>query len=271
MKISIIIVSFNTQKLTLDCIESIKQERSEIDKEVIVIDNNSKDGSVKSLKRLANQKEIILIENKVNTGFAKANNQGIKIAKGEHILLLNSDTLVTKSILDKLVDFADRNTDAGLVATKLLNIDGTDQPSCLYFPSLANAVREYWLGKSGLFEKYVPKSKKPVAVECAVAASLLITKRALEKVGLLDERYFFYFEDIDYCRRVKRAGLKTYYLPEIKVFHVHGASGKSLAADKDQWKRLIPSSKIYHGLLKHYLLTAVIWIGQKWLKIIIKS
>ena len=95
-------------------------------------------------------------------------------------------------------------------------------------------------------------------------AAFLITPKALNKVGLLDERYFMYFEDIDYCRRIARAGLKIYYLPEAEVYHVHGASGKGLVDDKNQWKRLIPSSKIYHGLLRHYLISFIIASSQKW-------
>ena len=103
-------------------------------------------------------------------------------------------------------------------------------------------------------KKYAPLTKIPVVVEAAVGASFLMTRNALDKVGMLDEKYYFYFEDIDYCRRVRRAGLKVYYLPDSKVIHYHGASGKKIADPENQWRRLIPSSKIYHGVFKHYLI-----------------
>ena len=268
MDLSIIIISYNTKKLTLDSIKSIEKEGSELLKEIIVIDNNSQDGSVKALRELARKKVVKLIENQENLGFSKANNQGINIAKGKYILLLNSDTEIKKGSLGKLVEFAKETPDAGVIGARLLNADGSFQGSCFYFPTIKNAILEYWFGKKRLFDKYAPKGKKPVTVDASVAAALLITPNALKEVGPLDERYFFYMEDIDYCRHVWRAGLKVYYLPEAEVFHYHGASGKHLADEANQWRRLIPSSKIYHGLLRHYLLTAILWTGQKWQKLL---
>lgn len=281
MDLSIIVVSYNTKKLILDCIRSIENEVSDLKKEIIVVDNGSTDGSVSALKKLrvkgyvlnrtkdakrATEKliDLKIIENKENLGFSRANNQGIKIAKGKYILLLNSDTKVKKGAIGKLVKFAKKTPDAGVVAARLLNADGSLQGSCFHFPTIKNAILEYWFDKRGLFDKYAPKGKKPVEVEASVGAAFLITPEALKKVGLLDERYFFYMEDIDYCRRVWRAGLKVYYLPEAEVIHYHGASGRHLADEENQWRRLIPSSKIYHGTIKHYLLTFILWTGQKW-------
>jgi len=266
METSVIIVSYNTKKLTLQTIKSIEQENVEI----IIIDNNSKDGSLKELQRLAKEKKIKLIENSSNTGFAFANNQGIKKACGKYIFLLNSDTKVKKGAVKKLVDFAKKTPDAGFISARLLNADGSVQASCLYFPTIFNAIREYWFNQKGLFEKFAPKGKVAVEVEASVAAAALVTPKGIKKVGLLDERYFFYFEDIDYCRRIKKAGMKIYYLPAAEVTHYHGMSGKKIADEGNQWRRLIPSSKIYHGVLKHYLLTAVLWFGQKWQKLLKK-
>jgi len=264
MKLSIIIVSFNTRKLTLDCLNSVYKEDAELDYEAVVVDNASKDGSTDALIKLqATNSGLKTIFNKENLGFAKANNQGIKIAKGEYILFLNSDTIVQKGSLGKLIEFAEKTPDAGVVGAKLLNRDGGIQASCFNFPSIKNAILQYWFGKKGLFDKYAPKGKGPAVVDAVVGAVFLITPLALEKVGLLDERYFMYFEDIDYCRRVKAAGLKVYYLPEAGIIHYHGESGKTIKDESSQWKRLIPSSKIYHGVLKHYILTLVIWLGQK--------
>jgi len=266
--LSIIIVSYNTEKLTRDCIESILKNSSGVNYEILVVDNDSKDNSVKMLRGYQSSPlNFKLLENRENLGFAKANNQAAKKAKGEYLLLLNSDTVVKKDSLKKIIDFAKETTDAGVVGAKLLNEDGSIQPSCVNFPTIRNAIREYFIGQKGFFDKFAPEGRQPVEVNAVVGAAFLITPRARMKVGLLDERYFFYFEDIDYCRRIWKAGLKVYYLPSSEVVHYHGASGKSLADERNQWRRLIPSSKIYHGVIGHYVLNFVLWFGQKWQKI----
>ncbi len=272
MDLSIIIVSYNTKKLTLEAVSSVYEEGSDIEKEVIVVDNNSQDGSTEALRKfLGGQRSFRLIENKDNLGFAKANNQGIRQSKGEYVLLLNSDTIVKKGTLGKLIKFAQSKADAGVVGPRLLNKDGSIQESCFHFPSVRGAILEYWFGRKRCFAKYAPKGKAPVYVDAVVGAAFLITPKALKKVGLLDERYFFYFEDIDYCRRVWKAGLTVYYYPGAEIIHLGGASGKKIAEKSYQWRRLIPSSKIYHGIIKHYLLTSTLWLGQKWKKLLRKK
>ena len=265
--ISVIVVSYNTKVLTLQCIKSVKEEGPSVTKEIIVIDNGSTDSSVASLRKL----QITLIENKNNQGFAKAVNQGIEIASGKYILLLNSDTVIPKGAIEKLLRFAQGKNEAGVISTKLLNADGSIQASCFYFPTIKRAILQYFFGHNNYFDKYVPKTKTFVIVDSVVGAVFLITPEALKKVGLLDERYFMYFEDIDYCRRVKKAGLKVYYYAGVSVTHLHGASGKNLADEKDQWRRLIPSSKIYHGVIYHYVLNLILWSGQKWQKYLKKA
>lgn len=270
--LSIIIVSYNTKKLTLDCIDSILKEGSKLKVRIIVVDNGSKDGSVEELREVwRKRRNVVLIENKENLGFSKANNQGIRMAMGEYILLLNSDTIVKKNSLLALFNFAEKTKNAGVVGSRLLNPDKTIQPSCIHFPTIKNAILEYWFGKKGLFEKYAPRGKRPVEVDAVAGAAFLITPRSLKEVGLLNEEYFFYFEDIDYCRRVWDSALKVYYLPESEIIHYHGASGRKIADEKNQWRRLIPGSKIYHGLLKHYILFIIMWLSQKWQKLLIKQ
>lgn len=263
MDLSIIIVSYNTKKLTEAAIKSVLKEKENLKVEIILIDNNSQDGSLEILRSYKKKGQIKLIENNSNTGFSFANNQGIRVSKGRHVLLLNSDTVVKKDSLTNLVEFADTHRDVGVIASQLLNADGSIQPSCFYFPTVKSAIYEFWFGKKGLFEKYAPRVKSPIVVEAAVGASFLMTQQALKKVGVLDEKYYFYFEDIDYCRRVRRAGLNVYYLPSSKVIHYHGASGKAIADPANQWRRLIPSSKIYHGVFNHYLIAFIILTGQK--------
>lgn len=265
--LSVIIVSFNTKKLTLDCLKSIEGEASKLSVEVIVVDNNSSDGSRETLENFKTDKfKYATIFNDSNTGYAKANNQGIKTAKGKYILLLNSDTVVHKNSLGKLVEFVKKSPDAGVVGSKLLNIDGSLQNSCFHFPTVKNAILEYFFGKK-LFDKYAPEGEEPNTVDALVGAAFLITPEALKKVGRLDERYWAYFEDIDYCRQVWKKGLKVYYLPTSVITHHHGASFKKATSDDaNRWRRLIPSSKIYHGLVGHYMINSVIWLGQKWQK-----
>ena len=280
--LSIIIVNYDTKALLKQCLESVLSIKYQVlSIEIIIVDNNSTDGSVEYLlgsgfqvtgiskSKTRNQKpetrNLILIRNDRNLGFAAANNQGIKIARGECILLLNSDTIVRKGALEKLVAFAQRTPDAGVVVARLLNPDGAIQPSCYHSPSISGAMKEFWLGEKGAFSKYAPRGKKPVAVDAAVGAAFLISKKTIEKIGFLDERYFMYFEDLDYCRRAWWAGLKVYYLPEAEIIHSHGASGKKLDQQPNKW--LIQSSKIYYGILKHYLINLIIWSGQKWQKV----
>ena len=286
--ISIIIISYNTKKLTLSCIESIVGEGSKLKKEVVVVDNNSSDDSVKaieeSIKSITHlmgsghaSTRGFLIKNEENLGFAKAVNQGIKKAKGKHILLLNSDCKVKKGALGKLLEFAKNTEDAGVVGAKLLNPNGSVQKSCYNFPTLAKAIGQYWLKKNVLLDKFVPDGSKPQEVDAVVGAAFLITPEARKLVGLLDERYFMYFEDIDYCRRVKRASLKVYYLPSAQVIHAHGASPEpeqvrfrvngTKKGRETKWNYLKTSSKIYHGVFKYYLFNFIVWSGQKWERI----
>lgn len=267
INLSIIIVSFNTKELTLECIKSIVDSKPKLSFEIIVVDNASTDGSVEAIRKISNKFKLILIENKKNIGFAKANNQGINIAKGNAVLLLNSDTIINLGVLDSLHEFAQKNSDAGVVVPQLLNADGSVQASVFRLPTIIRSIKQYWLGIGKILDKYTPAEKEPLVVESAVAAVFLITRRALDTVGGLNEKYFMFFEDLDYCRSINRVGLKVYYVPSIKVTHYHGASGKKLAKSNDQWRRLIPSSKLYHGVLRHYLINFILWSGQKLRKI----
>lgn len=268
-ELTIVIVNMNTKDLTLECVESIRNEGSKLKWEIVMVDNGSTDGSVEAFEKLEKDVDnFTLIANDANEGYAKANNQGIRVAKGDCVLLLNNDTVVKKNGLMDLYSFAKSKKDAGIVAPRLLNKDGSVQESCYHFPTIVNAIREYWLGERGLFEKYAPKGEKIREVDAVVGAAFLMTPEVLDRVGMLDERYFAYFEDIDYCREVWRNNLKVYYYPKVEIIHYHGSTFRKLAKKKDQWRKLIPSSKIYHGTLKHNILTLILWSGQKWRKLI---
>jgi len=263
IKVSIIIPSYNTKELIAKCIESIFKYTKNVSYEIIVVENGSTDGSKAKLLTIKEDNyKLSVIVNDNNLGFAKACNQGIKKAKGKYILLLNSDTQLRSNAIAKMIDFASSDKQIGVVGAKLVNPDGTAQSSVYRLPTLTTTIKEYWFGVKGLSKKYTPLSNKPEEVESVVGAAFLITPKCIKKVGLLDDRYFMYFEDLDYCRRVVRNGLKVYYLPSAEVVHIHGASGKSLIRDDKQWRRLIPSSKLYFGPFKHYLISFVIRIGN---------
>lgn len=247
--VSIIIVNFNTKKLVEDCVASIKRNIKKVSYEIIVVDNDSDE-------KLEKLEKVKFIYNKSNLGFAKANNQGIKLAKGRNILLLNSDTLVSRGSIDKLVEFADQTPDAGVIVPRLYNINGSIQSSCFRFPTVSLALKQYFFNGGKLLDKYFPRSEKPTLVDVAVMAAFLITPQALKKVGKLDEKYFMYFEDFDYCQRIHKANLKIYYLPSADVVHIHGASGGVN-------KYLIDSAKKYHGFVGYYTYTFILWLGQK--------
>jgi len=284
MDLSVVIVSYNTEELLKRCLESliIQDTRYKIqDTEVIVVDNGSEDGSKEYLKsqkskvkpacagRTTTQNlKLKIILNDRNLGFAKANNQGIKEAQGEYILLLNSDTEVKSGALEKLIEFAKEHPEAGVIGARLLSLDSSIQPSVYHLPTIWRAIREYWLGQKGTYEKYAPTVSRAVSVEAVTGAVMLIPRKKIGKIGLLDERYFMYFEDLDYCRKVKRAGFKVYYLPTAEIIHRHGASGQEIPDQTRQW--LVQSSKTYHGPLKHYLINFIIFTAQKWQKFLRK-
>jgi len=265
MRISFIIVSFNTKEFLEKCLNSLEKSQEDFWKhnEIIVVDNNSQDESTEMVKRKFSK--VNLIENKENFGFSKANNQGIKMAKGEYVFLLNSDTEIGKESLSEMIEFIKKNPQTGILAPRLLNPDGSIQDSVFYFPTIGGAIKQYWLGESGCFGKYAPQTSNTMEVEAVVGAAMLIPKKIINHIGLLDENYFMYFEDLDYCCRVKTAGYKILYYPGFQVTHYHGASGKTVLSKPSTW--LIDSSKRYHGILGYWILTFVLWTGQKWQKI----
>ena len=242
INISIIIVNYNTRDLLLDCIASIGSRAAQ---EIIVVDNASTDDSVPGLRSAF--PDVKVIENSQNLGFAKANNQGIKKARGKYILLLNSDTVVKAGALEQMVAFLAGHSDVGGVTCRLLNADGTIQacvskqpgPMLLFFrlSGLSRLFRSdqarkflgRWLGFAlgrttrGYLLPY-SATEQPLAVENISGACLLLRREAIEQVGLLDENFFMYLEDMDYCLRLHKAGWKLYYIPGGEIVHLVGQS-----------------------------------------------
>ncbi len=231
MKLSVIIVNYNVQHFLEQCLHSVFKASKGVNSEIFVVDNNSVDGSVAMVKEKF--PEVKLIENKRNTGFSYANNQAIKMAHGEYVLLLNPDTVVEEDTFEKVVSFMDAHPDAGGLGVKMLDGKGNFLPESkrgLPTPSVA-------FYKIFGFSKLFPKSKtfgkyhlgfldkdKISDVEILSGAFMLIRKSVLDKIGLLDETFFMYGEDIDLSYRIIMGGYKNYYFPETRIIHYKGES-----------------------------------------------
>jgi GT2 family glycosyltransferase len=236
MDVSIIIVNYNTCQLTLNCIESVYQSETEYNFEIILIDNNSVDQSVTEFEKAAEKLDNFhFIGNKENLGFAKANNQGIMQSNGRYILLLNSDTIVEKDTIDTMAKFMDSQPGIGASGCKVLLANGELDKACRRGFPTPSASFYYVFGLSKMFPK-VPKFNqyqlgyldinKDYPVDCLVGAFMMVRREAIEQVGLLDEEFFMYGEDIDWCYRIKRAGWGIYYYPYTTITHLKGASSK---------------------------------------------
>lgn len=260
-KLSIIIPTYNTATITAKCIQTIKKHLSGLKPEIIVVDNASSDNTLGLLYR----KNLTLIKNSRNLGFAKACNQGAAAAVGDYLLFLNSDMELIDASLTKMLRFLHQNPSIGAIGPQFLNPDKTIQASVFPPQTAINAFREFWLGRK-TYSKYHPSADKPSSVWAVSGGAFLISKEIFNQATGWNEKYFFYFEDLDLCRTLHKLNKKIYYFPHCRLIHHHGASGKKLAQPSHQWKRLIPGSKIYHGILKHYLITAIIYLSQKCLK-----
>lgn len=233
MKLSIIIVNYNVKYFLEQCLYSVRKASKGLAVEVIVVDNNSVDGSVEMLKDKF--KDISLIENRQNTGFSVANNQGIEIAKGEYILLLNPDTVVQEDTFEKVIAFMDEHPDAGGLGVKMIDGKGNFLPESkrgLPTPMVA-FYKIFGLSKlfpkSKLFGKYhlgYLSNTETHEVDVLAGAFMLMRKATLDKVGLLDETFFMYGEDIDLSYRIQLGGYKNYYYPHTSIIHYKGESTK---------------------------------------------
>lgn len=233
MKLSIIIVNYNVKYFLEQCLHSVRKAISGLDAEVFVVDNNSVDGSIEMMHEKF--PEVKFIENKDNVGFSKANNQGINLSSGEYVLLLNPDTLVEDDTFTKVVEFMDEHPDAGGLGVKMVDGKGHFLPESkrgLPTPSVA-FYKIFGLAsvfpKSKIFGKYhlgYLNKEEIHEVEILSGAFMLLRKSVLDKIGLLDEAFFMYGEDIDLSYRIIKAGYKNYYFPNTRIIHYKGESTK---------------------------------------------
>jgi len=233
VKLSVVIVNYNVKHFIEQCLFSVLKAAQHVSCEVFVVDNNSVDGSVNLIKSRFPQ--ITLIENKTNTGFSVANNQAIRLAKGDYVLLLNPDTVVQEDTFVKTVTFMDEHPDAGGLGVKMLDGQGNFAPESkrgLPTPSVA-FYKMFGLSKlfphSRKFGKYhlsyLPENEVN-EVDVLSGAFMLMRKSLLDKIGLLDETFFMYGEDIDLSYRITKAGYRNYYFPLTQIIHYKGESTK---------------------------------------------
>lgn len=233
MKLSVVIVNYNVKYFLEQCLHSVEAAIKGIDAEVFVVDNNSVDGSAEMVREKF--PAVKLIANTVNTGFSVANNQAIKVASGEYILLLNPDTVVELDTFSKSVEFMDAHPDAGGLGIKMVDGSGRFLPeSKRGLPTPAVAFYKIF-GLSALFPKskifgqyhlgYLDNEKTHV-VDVLAGAYMMLRRETLEKTGLLDETFFMYGEDIDLSYRITKSGYKNYYFPGARIIHYKGESTK---------------------------------------------
>lgn len=233
MDLSILIVSYNTCRLTLDCLQSVYESRTVYTYEVIVVDNASSDDSVVAIER--DYPQVTLIPNSANTGFAKANNQAMAIAKGRYVLLLNSDTIVQPDTFQTMISYMDEHPDLGATGCKVILPNGTLDKACRRGFPTPSASFYYAFGFSKLFPDnprfnqyqlgYLdPDDTYPV--DCLVGAFMLVRQETIAQIGGLDETFFMYGEDVDWCYRIKQAGWGIQYYPGTYIVHYKGASSR---------------------------------------------
>lgn len=232
--LSIIIVTYNSEKYIAKCIDSINCNLKDVSFETIVVDNNSTDATVAILTEKPN---VILLRNNKNVGFAAANNRGIKSARGSFVLILNPDIIITSStVLKDMISYYIQNPSTGIMSARLFYEDGSVQESARKFPAIS-----FFLIRGFKLEQVFKKSKfyqlntfdcelpkKPIKVDWVIGAFMLMKKTYLEEVGMFDEKYFMYYEDADLCLKFKRKGYKIVYYPLATAIHAyHRESAKS--------------------------------------------
>jgi GT2 family glycosyltransferase len=266
--VSIITVNYNSTELLKNCIESIKKFTQGINFEIIVVDNNSITGNIDGLQQDFNG--LTLIKNKVNKGFGTANNQGVEVAKGKYVLLLNNDTIFFENSIKKVFDFAESSEENEIISCKLLNEDKSVQKSVYDFPTLLNVLTSnlflYLLfPNSKYFNKYHLMNKginRITEVDVVIGAFLFMHRKVFEGLGGFDERFFFYMDDTDLCYRHKKNNGKVIFFPETSIIHLKGKSVKGESWFKNKYQSLstikffqkhFVGLKFFLALIIHYV------------------
>ncbi|MCA0454114.1 MAG: glycosyltransferase family 2 protein [Chloroflexi bacterium] len=235
--LSIIIVNWNGKDLLAKCLRCVESTVKRVSYETVVVDNASTDGSQDMVRR--DFPNVKLIANKDNVGFATANNQAMKVVEGRYVLLLNSDAFVHENTLDTMVTFMDEHPQAGMSSCKLLYEDGSLQRSCATFPTLAT---EFYIAlgldklfpKSKVFGKYLMTDwdyDTTRQVDVIMGAFMMVRRELISKIGMMDEAFFMYSEEVDWCYRFKQAGSTVYFYPDVTCVHLWGGSSKAVKVE----------------------------------------
>jgi GT2 family glycosyltransferase len=238
MRLSIIVVGWNVKTDLLGCLGSIEANRPHAEYEIIVVDNASTDSSVIDVQRQF--PNVTVIANGINRGFAAANNQGFEDSRGDYVLFLNPDTIVESGSLDTLIGFMDDNEDVGVCGPKLLNDDGTIQPSVRQFPTFRGTLHCHTVFRlSRVFQRQYKKwlmkdfrHDRQMDVDQVMGAALMARRSVIEQVGKMDERYFMYYEEVDLCYRIKGAGWRVVFVPEAVITHLGGKSAEQIPLER---------------------------------------
>ncbi len=229
--VSFIIVSLNTEKLLLECIASIIRTAGALDYEILVADNGSTDGSISSVKKAF--PFVRVIENGKNLGFAKANNVAISAAAGSYLVFLNTDAVLTDGAAGKAIGLMAEKEDIAVCGAQLLNADGTKQNSIANIPGVLTELANKSLLRRIFPGRYPGKEIKidgPMEVESVIGAFMAVRGKAIEETGLMDEDFFFFFEETDWCLRFRKKGWRIYHHPGVRVFHLQGQTAKKKLA-----------------------------------------
>ena len=267
--ISAIIINWNTKDILQNCLDSIYQTVDNLSCEVIVVDNASSDGSTKMLEERYPQ--VKKIYNQVNRGFGAANNQAFAVMKGKYALLLNSDAILTPGTVNKLYSFAKMHPRAAIVCGQLLNADGSKQNSVAAFPALLSLLINASLLEY-IFPRWFPSKryehKKPIEVDSAIGACMLINKKALDEAGFFDERYFFFFEETDLAYALSCKGWSVYHVPDAFIYHLQGQSiGHNIGSRIEFYRSRYQFLRKWHSRKYFYPAAAIIFfrLSVNWL------
>lgn len=260
MKISIVIVNWNSKDYLRGCLKSIEQHCASLDLEIIVVDGGSFDGCGEMLA--ADFPEVVFIQSKENIGFARSNNLGFQRATGDRLILLNPDTEVGDGAIRELLEGLESLPDAGILGARLLNTDGSLQKSCVMaFPTPLNqALGSEWLykvlpGSSMWKSSEAFAAGGPVEVDAISGACMVMRSELFARIGGFSTDYFMYAEDIDLCRKVERAGCRVYHVPQAEIVH-HG--GGSSATRFNKFSDVMKREALHHYmLLNHGRFTAL--------------
>ena len=233
MKLSIILLCWNDREVISECLKSIFANTHSTDFEVVVSDNGSTDGSVEFIRSF--YPTVHVIENSLNLRFAKANNIGIKASRGEYVLILNPDTIIHAGTLDRLVALADQHPEAGAFGCRVLNLDLSYQVSARPFPSFrAEWIAAFYLRALGRLHSWFTSDSysgwngtTERQVDWLSGCFILVRGSLLKSLGGFDEQFFYYYEDMDLCRRIWQAGYPIMYTPNATITHLGGQSTKS--------------------------------------------